>query len=177
MARIVFIYGLISGLVIIAGIIGTIVVSGDQPHGNVWLGYLIMLLGMAAVFMGVKAQRDQNNGGVIRFWPALGTGLLIAGVASLAYVAIWEVYLAMTDYSFMPEYTAAYLEQQRSAGVSGEAYRELQAQMQAYVEQYRSPLYRLPMTFVEIAPVGLLVSIVSAVLLRNSRFLPATAHA
>lgn len=177
MARIVFIYGLISGLVIIAGIIGTIVVSGDQPHGNVWLGYLIMLLGMAAVFMGVKAHRDQNNGGVIRFWPALGTGLLIAGVASLAYVAIWEVYLAMTDYSFMPEYTAAYLEQQRSAGVSGEAYRELQAQMQAYVEQYRSPLYRLPMTFVEIAPVGLLVSIVSAVLLRNSRFLPATAHA
>ena len=177
MARIVFIYGLISGLVIIAGIIGTIVVSGDQPHGNVWLGYLIMLLGMAAVFMGVKAHRDQNNGGVIRFWPALGTGLLIAGVASLAYVAIWEVYLAMTDYTFMPEYTAAYLEQQRSAGVSGEAYRELQAQMQAYVEQYRSPLYRLPMTFVEIAPVGLLVSIVSAVLLRNSRFLPATAHA
>ena len=177
MARIVFIYGLISGLVIIAGIIGTIVVSGDQPHGNVWLGYLIMLLGMAAVFMGVKAHRDQNNGGVIRFWPALGTGLLIAGVASLAYVAIWEVYLAMTDYSFMPEYTAAYLEQQRSAGVSGEAYRELQAQMQTYVEQYRSPLYRLPMTFLEIAPVGLLVSIVSAVLLRNSRFLPATAHA
>lgn len=177
MARIVIVYGLISGLVIIAGIIGTIVSSGDQPHGNVWLGYLIMLLGMAAVFMGVKAHRDRNNGGVIRFWPALGTGLLIAGVASLAYVLIWEVYLALTDYSFMPEYTAAYLEQQRAAGVSGEAYRELQAQMQTYVEQYRSPLYRLPMTFVEIAPVGLLVSIVSAILLRNSRFLPARARA
>lgn len=177
MARIVIVYGLISGLVIIAGIIGTIVFSGDQPHGNVYLGYLIMLLGMAAVFMGVKAHRDRNNGGVIRFWPALGTGLLIAGVASLAYVAIWEVYLALTDYSFMPEYTAAILERERAAGVSGEAYRALQAQMQTYVEQYRSPLYRLPMTFVEIAPVGLLVSIVSAVLLRNSRFLPARARA
>lgn len=177
MARIVIVYGLISGLVIIAGIIGTIVLSGDQPHGNVYLGYLIMLLGMVAVFMGVKAHRDRNNGGVIRFWPALGTGLLIAGVASLAYVAIWEVYLALTDYSFMPEYTAAILERERAAGVSGEAYRTLQAQMQTYVEQYRSPLYRLPMTFVEIAPVGLLVSIVSAVLLRNSRFLPARARA
>ena len=177
MARIVIVYGLISGLIVIAGIIGTIVVHGDQPHGNVWLGYLIMLLGMSAVFIGVKQHRDQNNGGVIRFLPALGVGLAIAVVASLAYVLIWEVYLALTDYSFMPEYTAAYLEQQRSAGVSGEAYRALQAQMQTYVEQYRSPLYRLPMTFLEIAPVGLLVSIVSAVLLRNSRFLPATVHA
>lgn len=177
MARIVITYGLISGLIIIAGIIGTIVASGDQPHASVWLGYLIMLLGMAAVFMGVKQHRDQNHGGVIRFWPALGTGLLIAGVASLAYVLVWEVYLAATDYSFMPEYTAAILERERAAGVSGEAYRELQAQMQTYVDQYRSPLYRLPMTFIEIAPVGLIVAIVSAILLQNSRFLPAQARA
>ena len=42
---------------------------------------------------------------------------------------------------------------------------------------YQSPLYRLPMTFAEIFPVGLLVSIVSAILLRNSRFLPARARA
>ena len=35
MARIIIIYGLIAGLIIIAGIIGTIVASGDQPHGNV----------------------------------------------------------------------------------------------------------------------------------------------
>jgi len=36
-----------------------------------------------------------------------------------------------------------------------------------------NPLFRLPMTFVEIFPVGLLIALVSAGLLRNPRFLPA----
>ncbi|MDP3379750.1 MAG: DUF4199 domain-containing protein [Brevundimonas sp.] len=177
MARIIFIYGLVAGLIIIAGIIGTIVLAGDQPHGNVWLGYLIMLLGMSAVFMGVKRYRDRERGGVIRFLPALGVGLAIALVASLAYVLVWEVYLAMTDHAFMDQYITATLEARRAEGLSGEAYRKLEASYREMALAYQSPLYRLPMTFVEIFPVGLLVSVVSAILLRNSRFLPARARA
>ncbi len=38
---------------------------------------------------------------------------------------------------------------------------------------YAKPWYRMPMTFAEIFPVGILVSLVSAALLRNPRFLPA----
>ena len=177
MARIITVYGLVSGLIIIAGIIGTIVINGDQPHGNVWLGYLIMLLGMSAIFMGVKQHRDQNNGGVIKFLPALGVGLAIALFASLAYVLVWEVYLAATDYAFMDQYIASTLEARRAEGMAPAAYAQLEAQMRQMAEAYESPLFRLPMTFAEIFPVGLLVSIVSAVLLRNSRFLPAKAAA
>lgn len=173
MARIIIIYGLIGGLIIIAGIIGAIVIGGDQPHGSVWLGYLIMLLGMATVFMGVKQHRDQAGGGVIRFFPALGVGLGISLIASLAYVLVWEAYLAATNYEFMAQYTAAMLEARRAEGLSGEAYRQLETQMNQMVVQYRSPWFRMPLTFAEIFPVGLLVSIVSAALLRNSRFLPA----
>ena len=173
MARIIIVYGLIAGLIIIAGVIGTIVVGGDEPHGNVWLGYLIMLLGMSAVFMGVKQHRDRHNGGVIRFLPALGVGLGIALFASLAYVLVWEAYLAATDYAFMDQYIAATLEARRAEGLSGQAYRDMEARMRDMAVAYKSPLFRLPMTFVEIFPVGLLVSIVSAILLRNSRFLPA----
>ncbi len=175
MARIITVYGLVSGLIIIAGIIGTVVINGDQPHGNVWLGYLIMLLGMSAIFMGVKQHRDQNNGGVIKFLPALGVGLAIALFASLAYVLEWEAYLAATDYAFMDQYIASTLEARRAEGMAPAAYAQLEAQMRQMAEAYESPLFRLPMTFAEIFPVGLLVSIVSAVLLRNSRFLPARA--
>jgi hypothetical protein len=177
MARIIFIYGLVAGLIIIAGIIGTVALAGDQPHGNVWLGYLIMLLGMSAVFLGVKRYRDHERGGVIRFLPALGVGLAIALLASLAYVLVWEIYLAATDYAFMDQYITATLEARRAEGLSGEAYRQLEASHREMAVAYQSPLYRLPMTFAEIFPVGLLVSIVSAILLRNSRFLPARARA
>lgn len=177
MARIILTHGLVAGLIIIAGVIATIVVGGDQPHGNVFLGYLIMLLGMTAVFIGVKQHRDQALGGVIKFLPALGVGLGIALIASLAYVVVWEIYLAATDYAFMDQYVAATLEARRAEGLSGQAYRELEAQMSAMTESYKSPLFRVPVTFAEIFPVGLLVSLISAALLRNSRFLPARARA
>lgn len=177
MARIIIVYGLVAGLIIIAGVIGMIAIEGGEPHGNVWLGYLIMLLGMSAVFMGVKQHRDRHNGGVIKFLPALGVGLGIALFASLAYVLVWEAYLAATDYAFMDQYIAATLEARRAEGLSGQAYRDLETQMREMAVAYQSPLFRLPMTLVEIFPVGLLVSIVSAVLLRNSRFLPARARA
>jgi hypothetical protein len=42
---------------------------------------------------------------------------------------------------------------------------------------YRNPLFRMPITLTEIVPPGLLVSLVSASLLSNSRFLPARANA
>ena len=173
MIRIILIHGLVAGLIIISSVIATIVFSGDQPHGNVFLGYLIMLLGMSAVFVGVKQHRDHRLGGVIRFLPAWGVGLGIAVMASVAYVTVWEAYLAATDYQFMNQYIAATLEARRADGLSGEAYRTLETQMLAMAESYKSPLCRLPLTFAEIFPVGLIVSFVSALLLRNARFLPA----
>lgn len=173
MTRIVLTYGLISGLVVIAGILGTIVLSGDAPHSSPLLGYLIMLVALSSILVAIKQHRDQNLGGVIRFWPALGLGVAIAAVAGLAYVVVWEVYLAMTDYSFMAKYADQMLAAKRAAGVTGAAYEKAAAEMAAMQAQYRNPLFRLPITFSEIFPVGLLIALVSAALLRNPRFLPA----
>ncbi|WP_293907019.1 DUF4199 domain-containing protein [Phenylobacterium sp.] len=170
MARTILIYGLISGLIIVLGSTGTIAVFG---HGSVWLGYLVMLIALSVVLVGVKQHRDQALGGVIRFHTALLMGLGIAGIASVAYVAAWEAYLAATHYVYMDQYTAQILAAKRAAGVTGAAYAKLAAQMETMRRQYANPLYRFAMTFAEIFPVGLLVALVSAALLRNPRFLPA----
>lgn len=172
MTRIIFTYGLISGLVVIAGIIGTIVLAGGA-HATTWLGYLIMLVALSSILVGVKQHRDQALGGVIRFRTALLLGLGIAAVASVAYVAVWEVYLVVTHYSFMDGYIAQTLDAKRAAGVTGADYAKVVAEMETMRRQYANPLFRLPMTFVEIFPVGLLIAVVSAALLRNPRFLPA----
>lgn len=173
MTRIILTYGLISGLVVIAGIIGTIVTSADGSHGAVWLGYLIMLVALSAILVGVKQYRDQTLGGVIRFRTAFLLGLGIAVVASLAYAAVWEVYLAATDYVFMDKYVAQTLEAKRAAGVTGAAYDKVARELETIRLQYKNPFLRVPMTLAEIFPVGLLVTLVSAALLRNPRFLPA----
>lgn len=173
MSRTILTYGLISGAVIIAGIIISILIGGGAPHSSLWLGYLIMLIGLSSILLAIKQHRDKVLGGVIRFWPAFAIGLGVAVVASLAYVLIWEIYLAATHYRFMDQYAAQVLAAKRAAGVSGAAYAELAAQMEAMKRDYANPLHRLPMTFTEIFPVGLLVALVSAALLRNPRFLPA----
>ena len=177
MTRIILTYGLISGLVVVLAITGTLVLSGsDAPHSPVWLGYLIMLVALSSIVVGVKQYRDRALGGVIRFRTALLVGLGIAVVAAVTYVAVWEVYLAMTNYTFMDRYVEATLEAKRAAGVTGEAYAKVAANMENMRVQYANPLFRLPITFIEIFPVGLLIALVAAALLRNPRFLPARAR-
>ena len=172
MIRTIFVYGLISGVVTIFGVMAAIVISGGH-HSNVWLGYLVMLIALSAILVGVKQYRDQALGGVIKFTTALVVGLGIAVIASLAYVAVWEAYLAATHYSFADQYVAATLEAKRAAGVTGAAYAKAVAEMETFRRQYANPLFRLPETFAEIFPVGLLIALISAALVRNPRFLPA----
>jgi hypothetical protein len=171
MARIILIFGAISGVITILGILATFLLP--NAHGSVWLGYLIMLVALSAILVGVRQYRDQELGGVIRFWPALGVGLGIALVATLAYVLIWEVYMAITHYTFMDNYVASQLAAKKAAGLTGPAYDAFARQMEAMKVQYRNPLFRMLYTAIEIAPVGFVVALVSAALLRFPRFLPA----
>ena len=173
MTRIILVYGLVAGLVAILGIIGTILASS----GSLWLGYLVMLVALSAIVVGIKQHRDQALGGVIRFWPALLVGVGIAVVASVVYALVWEAYLALTHYRYMDNYVESALAAKRAAGVTGAAYQKAAAGLEAMRQMYRNPLYRLATTAVEIFPVGLLVAVVSAALLRNPRFLPARVRA
>lgn len=91
----------------------------------------------------------------------------------MAYVAVWEVYLAMTDYKFMDQYIAGIMRAKQAAGASAAALAAEMAKLEPMRVSYRNPLYRIAMTFMEIFPVGLLVALVSAALLRNPQVLPA----
>ena len=87
---------------------------------------------------------------------------------------VWEAYLAMTDYAFMDEYIAGIQRAHEAKGLSASALAEEMAKLESMRVNYANPLFRIPMTFLEIFPVGLLVSLVSALLLRNPKLLPAT---
>ena len=147
--------------------------SGMPPlKYGMLIGYTTMLIALSAVFVGIKRHRDVERGGVIRFWPAFGIGVGISFVAGVFYVAAWEALQAMTHMDFANSYADAIIAGEKAKGASAEALAKLAADMEAFKLQYANPLFRLPMTFVEIFPVGVLVSLVSAGLLRNSRFLP-----
>src|SRR5262245_60780327 len=171
-------YGFLSGLVIILTMITGIVFSGRESFfSSEWFGYLVMLVALTFIFVGVKRYRDVERGGVIKFVPAFLMGLAIAAAAAVAYVGVWEIYLAMTDYKFMDQYIAGIMRAKQAAGMSGAALAEEMAKLESMRANYANPLFRIPMTFLEIFPVGLLVSLVSALLLRNPKLLPAADRA
>jgi len=168
------IYGSLAGLVIISVMLtGIVFADRDSFFASMYFGFLVMFVAMAFMFVGVKRYRDVEHGGVIRFWPALRMGLAIAVVAALGYVLVWEIYLASTDYRFMNDYLAAIA---RDLAAEGKSPAEVAAEMRQYdwvQDNYPNPLFRIPLTFTEIFPVGLLVALFSAALLRNPKVLPA----
>jgi hypothetical protein len=175
MLRDILKYGLIAGL-IVGGIDFTMFVSlADQEHldNGMLIGYSVMLVALSAVFVGIKQHRDRELGGVIRFWPAFGMGLAISFIAGVFYVLAWEASQAVTGGDFASVWANAMIEQARARGESAAAIAKMTAEMAQFKVQYANPWWRLPMTFAEIFPVGVLVSLVSAALLRRPGFLPA----
>jgi hypothetical protein len=176
MIRTSLVFGGLAGAIVIGITLAIILLLDTHGHtGSLFLGYLVMILGLSLIFFGVKRYRDSELGGVIKFLPALGLGLGIAVVAGVIYVAVWEIYLAATHYSFMDTYTAAILAADKAKGVSGAALQNEIAQMNAMKASYANPLYRLPETFMEIFPVGFIIALISAAVLRNAKVLPARA--
>jgi len=175
MLRYIVIYGLIAGFVVGVPLsILTLGMSGQaMMHYGMLVGYLLMLIALSAVFLAIKRRRDVDLGGVIGFWPALGLGLGISFVAAVVYVVCWEAACAIAHVDFGSSYARAMVAQQEAKGVSGVALAQFKAEMEQFKVQYANPFYRWPMTFAEIFPVGVIVSLVSAGLLRNRRFMPA----
>ena len=173
--RYVWTFGALAGAIAITIISATIALDLSNHTSSVWFGYLVMLAALSLIFVGVKRYRDSECGGVIRFGRAFGLGLAMATVAAVAYALGWELFTGVTGYDFMADYSAGVLDGMRAEGATPAAIAAQAAELEALGRQLQNPLFRVPMIFVEIFPVGVLVALVSAALLRNPRFLPAAA--
>lgn len=176
MKKIILVYGSITGAVIILSM--TLGIYAAKYGGNSFLasealGYSIMLIGFSMIFVATKKYRDEELGGIIKFWTALKIGLGISFIAGIVYVFVWEINLYVTDYEFISEYTDSIINKAKESGASPEELSATIEQMKQMEEQYGNWWFRLPITFTEIFPVGLLLSLISAVCFRNQNFLPA----
>jgi hypothetical protein len=180
MFRKILLWGTIAGSIVGGIMFGTTVAMADDPPSmaiGMVIGYSAMLIALSAVFVGVKRHRDEALGGVIRFWPAFAMGLGISIVAGIFYVLAWELTLAVTGMDYMGEYAKHRIDELKAAGVSAAELAKETAHLASFRAQYANPLFRMPVTFTEIFPVGVLVSLISAALLRKPTFLPSRRQA
>lgn len=170
MTRFILIYGSIAGFITICTMLVGFALTGHEGVGTSQaVGFLIMFLAFSLIYFGVRKYRDQEQGGVITFGKASLIGLGMTVAAGIVYVLVWEIYLNITDYAFIAEYSSAYVEREEASGIDDDKLIKLKADMIKMVERYGNPLFRLPMTFLEIAPIGLIVSLVSAFFLRSPK--------
>ena len=175
MGRIVSLYGIIAGLIVaVPMIVFMVFVSpSHQMQDGALYGYVVMIVALSTVFLGIKHYRDKELGGAIKFGRALLVGLGVSALASVLYVIAWEISLAFSDFDFAAAYSKMTIEAARAEGASSEEIEQVIQQAQSFVRMYENPLFRLPITFVEIFPIGVIISLISAAVLRNSRVLPA----
>jgi len=177
MKKIILIYGMIAGAIVGAMLMITMSLyeSGTLKFDNgEWLGYTTMVIALSMVFFGVKSYRDNYLGGSITFGNALKVGLLITLIAALMYAFSWEITRSNMKNDFLTQYQEKHIEKMKAAGATEEALVEAKKKNEEFAEMYKNPFIRFSMTLMEIAPVGILISLFSATLLRRKNFLPTT---
>jgi hypothetical protein len=170
MKKTVWTFGLISGALLAVMMLITIpfVDTIGSDRGEI-LGYTTMVLSFLLVYFGIRSYRDNVGGGSVSFGRAFAIGALITVIASLCYVATWELLYFKLQPSYAVKMTAASVEKAKQGGGSPEEIQRRVADTQRFMEMYQNPLINSAMTFIEPLPVGLLIALVSAGVLRRKR--------
>lgn len=171
MKRTVLIFGLISGVISSAMMFLTLplIHNGTINFSNGELiGYAAIFLSFLVVFFGIRSYRE-NHGGAITFGRAFAVGILITLISSLFYVVSWEViyYKLMPD--FAEKYSQAAVAEMQKKGASDAAILAKKKQMDQMKALYDNPLTNAAVTLMEPFPVGLIVTLISAGILRKRR--------
>ena len=175
MTKIVLIFGLISGA--IAGFLMWVLMSFvgdgsvDFDSGMIW-GYATMVIALSMVFFGIKSYRD-NNGGRITFLKGLQVGILISVISALCYAVSWEIYYPSVGDEFMQKYTTYYLDSMKKDGASDAEIEAARVEGEQFMEMYKKFPVRFAFSLIEILPVGIIVTLISAALLRKREILTA----
>lgn len=172
MKKNVLVYGLTAGALVsslmLVGVHYFSHCEGTVDYGtSMLIGYASMLISFSLVFVGIRNYRDKYNDGVISFGRAFRIGSLIVLIASTIYVAAWLVDYFFFIPDFLEKYSAHTLEQLKASGASQAEIDKQAKEMASFGKMYQNPFFNAMMTYVEILPVGLIVTLISSLILKR----------
>ena len=168
MKKAVLVFGLLSGL-IMSVLMGCSLLLADKIGSNhsLVLGYTIMVASFLLIYFGIRSYRDNNLAGQISFGRALACGILITLISTVCYVVMWEVLYFNFMPHFMDSYFAAQIHKVQSAGLDPATTAAQVSAIQRSQQLYQNPFVNMAYTFMEPFPVGLIITLVSAAILRH----------
>jgi Protein of unknown function (DUF4199) len=162
-------FGIISGVLASALMIATLPLLKYFEHGNKGMvfGYTAIVLVSLLVFFGIRSYRDNLAGGVITFGRAFAIGIGITLISCTIYVITWEiVYFNFMSHS-MDGYFARLIEKAQASAGTAEAIQAKVAAIRHSQQLYENPFVNALYTFIEPFPVDLVITLISAAILRK----------
>lgn len=163
MKRIILTYGAIAAAITTAAVTFTCIFHDKMDTTYAMLfGYSTMVLSFCFTYFGM-ASFKKNNGGVISFKQSMKIGMGIVLIASAAYALVWVILYNTVFPDFMAQYSARQVSEMQKAGATPAEITRTLEQMKDYQKIYDNPLTNFLFTFfVEPLPVGIVVTLISA---------------
>ncbi len=163
MKRTILSFGLIAGLVL--GVFITLLALGKA--GNAVWGYSSMIVAFSFIYVGIRNYREKYNDGIISFGKAMRIGLGITLIGSTMYVLFWMITFYCFVPDFMDKYAATMVKAAQDSGVAGAALDKKLAYIKQRQDSYKSPVFVFFFTYLEVMPVGIVISLIAALILRR----------
>jgi hypothetical protein len=168
MKKIVLTFGLISGIMISILMGGNLLVANKIGSGHsLVLGYTTMVASFLLIYFGIRSYRNNTLAGQISFGRAFACGILITLITCVFYVAMWEIIYFNFMPHFMDSYFAAQIHKVQSSGLDPVTTAARVAAIERSQQLYQNPLVNMAYTFMEPLPVGLLITLIAAAILRR----------
>jgi hypothetical protein len=168
MKKTVITFGLISGALSSLMMVATVPFAHRIGFNKALVvGYTTIVLSFLLVFFGIRSYRDNAANGQITFSKAFAVGISIALISCIFYVVTWEIIYFNFMHDFMDKYGALMVEKLKASGGSAAAVQAKIEEMKKLKESYENPLFNAAMTFIEPFPVGLVITLISAAVLRR----------
>jgi hypothetical protein len=126
-----------------------------------------MVISLSLVFVGIRNYRDKYNGGVISFGKAFKIGILMVLIASTIYVVAWLIVYFFFIPDFMDKYAVHEIGKLKANGASQIKIDEKTKEMADFARMYKNPFFNAMMTYIEVLPVGLVVTLISSLVLKR----------
>jgi hypothetical protein len=168
MKKTILTFGMISGAISSLMMVATVPFADriGFDKGAV-IGYTAIVLSFLLVFFGILSHRDSVGNGQITFTKAFAVGISITVISCICYVVTWEVLYFHFLPGFMDKYGAHMIEKLKASGAGPDAIQAQLQQVKKYKEMYDNPLLNAAMTFIEPFPIGLVITLISAAVLRR----------
>lgn len=163
-------YGIISSLIVCVLMLFSFPIMKNPENYSLAeiFGFTSILLSLSTIFIAVKTYRDKYNNGKIKFGKAFLIGLYITLIAGTMYALTFTVYNSLSGDpfgSFYRDYSISEIEKLNLEPLQKQA---KIADLDKNIAMFSNPLVMfLVGLFVEYTPMGLIVSLISAAVMRR----------